>query len=390
MLLQNLEISNFKAFKSVQLNDLGRVNLLVGKNNCGKTSVLEALRVFAGNGSLQSFLELAAEREDTGPLGFLEEDEELKALVLGLFKDYDLQHNNPIVIGDAPQHKTITIEYATYVMYGEAAQDRTRKKNPTPQELDEINYDALNVEFFDGLEIVDFYKNKKIINFNSSIRSNLIQNRSRTEKNNYPLFYVSSKSNDIRDMPSLWDTISLDDGKKRHIIDAINLIDCNIKNLAFIDSKVVSDIIRRSSMPTLNKGVYSRVPFVRLKNSDFNIPLKSMGDGVHRILDIVLHLISAEKGILLIDEFENGLHYAVQEKLWGLIFKIATELSVQVFVTTHSADCVHSFARASMETDEDGVLYRIARPQQADEPHFVRRYSEEGLSDALDAEVEVR
>ena len=185
------------------------------------------------------------------------------------------------------------------------------------------------------------------------------------------------------------DEISLDDAKKQQVISALNLVEPKIKNLAFIEIESVSDVIGEiiGNKDTPSK---KRMPFVRLQNSVLNIPLKSMGDGVHRILDIVLHLVSAEKGILLIDEFENGLHYAVQEKLWGLIFKIATELDVQVFVTTHSADCVHSFARASMETDENGVLYRIARPQQADEPHFVRRYSEEGLSDALDAEVEVR
>lgn len=388
MLLQNLEISNFKAFKSVQLNDLGRVNLLVGKNNCGKTSVLEALRVFAGNGSLQSLLALAAEREDTGPQGFLKENEKLKALVAGLFKDYDFENNNQIVIGDTKQGKTVTIEYVTYASFNDHEHDRVWKKILSETELDDIYQKESGVEVWNGLDISDIHQKNNHIKFDNAqyiLRKNIFEK----SKKIIPIYFISSKNNDAGDFSSLMDEISLDDAKKQQVISALNLVEPKIKNLAFIEIESVSDVIGEiiGNKDTPSK---KRMPFVRLQNSVLNIPLKSMGDGVHRILDIVLHLVSAEKGILLIDEFENGLHYAVQEKLWGLIFKIATELDVQVFVTTHSADCVHSFARASMETDENGVLYRIARPQQADEPHFVRRYSEEGLSDALDAEVEVR
>ncbi len=358
MFLHNLEISNFRAFKSVQLNDLGRVNLLVGKNNCGKTSVLEALRVFAGNGSLQSLLALAIERNDTGPQGFLEGDGGLKALVAGLFKDYDFENNSKIVIGDTKQGKTVTIEYVTD-------------------------------ESLDELRVIGHYGKPKKIKFNDSLRSSLTLNSAKGEKPPTPLFVVRAKNNNDQELAFLLDEISLDDTKKKQVIAALNLVESKIKNLSFIASESVSDIFEKINS---HKNILfkKRIPFVRLANSNLNIPLNSMGDGMHRILDIVLHLVSAENGILLIDEFENGLHYALQEKLWGLIFKIAKELSVQVFVTTHSDDCVSAFARVSAETDEEGVLYRITKPQQADEPHFVRRYSEERLSEALDAEVEVR
>ncbi|RKZ79523.1 MAG: hypothetical protein DRR19_24870 [Candidatus Parabeggiatoa sp. nov. 1] len=55
-----------------------------------------------------------------------------------------------------------------------------------------------------------------------------------------------------------------------------------------------------------------------------------------RTLQLVLSMLQAKGGFLLIDEFENGLHYAVQPQL-------STESNIQVFATTHSWDCVRAF-----------------------------------------------
>ena len=65
-----------------------------------------------------------------------------------------------------------------------------------------------------------------------------------------------------------------------------------------------------------------------------------MGDGINRILTIILAMVNCENGYLLIDEFENGLHYSVQEKLWEIIFYLAKRLNIQVFATTHSNDTI--------------------------------------------------
>lgn len=70
-----------------------------------------------------------------------------------------------------------------------------------------------------------------------------------------------------------------------------------------------------------------------------------MGDGINRILTIILALVNSSDGYLLIDEFENGLHYTVQDQLWEIVFKLATNLNIQVFATTHSNDCIASFSR---------------------------------------------
>jgi predicted ATP-dependent endonuclease of OLD family len=70
--------------------------------------------------------------------------------------------------------------------------------------------------------------------------------------------------------------------------------------------------------------------------------------------------VNVKNGILLIDEFENGLYYAVQPDLWQFIFRIARRLNVQVFATTHSWDCIEGFQKAAQaDNQNEGMLIRL-------------------------------
>ncbi len=80
-----------------------------------------------------------------------------------------------------------------------------------------------------------------------------------------------------------------------------------------------------------------------------------------RMLQLTLALLQARNGILLIDEFENGLHYSVQEKVWEFIFSMTDLLKIQVFATTHSKDCLYSFMKASINKNVESMLIRLGR-----------------------------
>jgi AAA15 family ATPase/GTPase len=87
------------------------------------------------------------------------------------------------------------------------------------------------------------------------------------------------------------------------------------------------------------------------------LPIRSLGDGMQRLLGIALALVNAKDGLLLVDEIENGLHYSIQTDLWRLIFQLAQKLNVQVFATSHSWDCIRSFQQAAQENEqENGIL----------------------------------
>ena len=66
---------------------------------------------------------------------------------------------------------------------------------------------------------------------------------------------------------------------------------------------------------------------------------------------------------MLLDEFETGLHYSVQEKLWDIIFMLSEKLSIQVFVTTHSDDCINSFVKSNQKATTKGQIIRLEKRQ---------------------------
>jgi hypothetical protein len=143
----------------------------------------------------------------------------------------------------------------------------------------------------------------------------------------------------------LWDNITLSE-KEEFVINALSIIEPRIERIAFVGNEAT---------PRL------RTPVIKLKNSPEILPIRSMGDGINRILSIILALVNADNGFLLIDEFENGLHHSVQEKLWEIIFKLSMDLNVQVFATTHSDDCITGFSNvlSSSTNRGKGKLIRL-------------------------------
>ena len=65
-MLQTLAIRGFRAFESYRLTNLARVNLVVGRNNCGKTSVLEAIELLVSGGHPAVFYDSALRRGEMG------------------------------------------------------------------------------------------------------------------------------------------------------------------------------------------------------------------------------------------------------------------------------------------------------------------------------------
>ena len=130
------------------------------------------------------------------------------------------------------------------------------------------------------------------------------------------------------------------------------------------------------------------MPVCKHRNYETRISLKTLGDGIFRVFQIALLLVNARNGVLLIDEFENGLHWKVQSDIWHAIFRIAQENDIQIFATTHSRDCAKSFLSAWRENEELGSFSRIERdPEQGARQVS---YDLETLSDTIETDVEFR
>lgn len=153
---------------------------------------------------------------------------------------------------------------------------------------------------------------------------------------------------DTYTLDDLWSRTALTDDEE-NVIESLRIIDPNISAVSMIGGSTE----RR-------RGVV-RTAIVRSKNIHRPVPLRSFGDGVNRLFAIILSLVNAQGGLLLIDEFENGLHHSVQKDVWRAIFKISHKLDVQVFATTHSQDAVKAFQKAASESPGENSLVSLAR-----------------------------
>ena len=241
----------------------------------------------------------------------------------------------------------------------------------------QLNEDLSNVEFF--LIVEEGKKTRRLFPLDRGDvrdigrRNGILYGRQEPEFK-YTWQLVSTENMSNRKLAALWDLTSLTN-LESEVISALSLIDDRISGVAFVE-----DISKEN---TNN----NRIPLVKIKGIDEPLPLKSMGDGITRLFHIIVALVNARNGLLLIDEFENGLHWSVQPKVWDVVFQLSERLNVQVFATTHSRDCVEGFEHAWNKYPSLGSFLRLDRKDE-----FIKatEYTSETLTDAIDMDVEVR
>jgi len=93
--------------------------------------------------------------------------------------------------------------------------------------------------------------------------------------------------------------------------------------------------------------------------------LTEFGDGLRHLISIVIELFRCENGNLFIDEIDNGIHYTQLDDIWKIILEVSKTLNVQVFATTHSKECIESYARVSNELKDDDIsLIELGKDKQ--------------------------
>jgi AAA15 family ATPase/GTPase len=388
-MLNSLRILNFKGIKNVEISSLGQVNLIVGKNNSGKSSILEALMLYASGGSegvlhkiSKSYKEKS--RVDSSPYEMMEERSKIPLTALPyehIFYSRNFNKTKEISIGPIKKHHTYKKLVIQYI-------DKNNKTEEPSQHLDAFTlrylnqYDMLNEEEY-VLDQLSQYRHflyiqqddyNKLIPLEASvINSRRIFNQHSPYAINY--IHVPARFFSMNDLAQLWDNITLTPYEKM-TIDALKLIEPNIEDLRFVGD-------RQSN----------RTALIKLKDDDAIFPINSMGDGIIKILQLVLHMYASKDGFYLIDEFDNGLHYSVQKPLWDIIFRLSKELNVQVFATTHSWDCIQSFTEVSLEKKNiKGALLRIGKSKLLKNKgqNIITVFDEEKLLTINQTTVEVR
>lgn len=375
-MLESFQIKNFRLFQHIEVGKLGLVNLIVGKNNAGKSTFLEAVELYASNAASTVLLDLIESRQET----WVSEAQPHSQNFIGnsvrhLFFGHRLPQigEDGIYLGEVSSNINLHISAAAYQNKND--DEGTLRKIRLSDVLDE---DLSNVEIF--LVAEEGERTRRLFRLDSSdlrsirrISSRILYDRQESEFK-YTWQIVPTENMPNRKLAALWDLTNLT-SLESEVISALGLIDDRVTGVAFVE-----DISKGS-------GRDNRIPLVKIKGIDEPLPLKSMGDGMTRLFQIIVALVNAKDGLLLIDEFENGLHWTVQPKVWDIVFQLSERLNVQVFATTHSRDCIKGFDQAWNNYPALGAFFRL------DEKNGLIKateYTSETLNDSIDMDVEVR
>lgn len=375
-MLNSFLIENFRLFKHLELPRLGRVNLVVGRNNAGKSALLEAIELYASGASTKVLLDQIKARQETwsnqpqttNPRNFLNP-------VRHLFYQHRLPDlgDKGITLGPLKQQRErIKLQLVAYSV----EQDEEGIIRRTPIASNDIPDDLSGIEIV--LAAQEDGKTRRILRLDQDLQYEY-RNYQRTSSLSllsssvkYITQFVPTRNMTEERIASLWDSIYLT-GLDDEVIKSLQLIEKTISGIGFVED-------RNSRTP--------RIPVVKIDNASEPLPLKSMGDGVIRLFHITVAVANARDGILLIDEFENGLHWSVQPKVWLTVFRLAERLNVQVFASTHSRDCIQGFEIAWREYIHQGEFFRLSLDRE--QLVTARYYTHETLADALEMDVEVR
>lgn len=363
-MFHSIHISGFRGLQDFSMEKLGRINLLVGTNNSGKSSILEGIELLASRGSPLTIWDATHRR---GERFLVEEDGRAypEVDVSHLFYGHELKKGSLISVSAVSD-----IGHENFVL------DVTNK---TPSQQSSL-HDSSSIQLLDDLELriswhnVKGYSSVKIpISPRIGLDRRILSRQSSEMPDARAIQFVSTSAMSIDRVRTLFDEVVLSP-EEDLLVEALRTIEPTIERIAAIGSE----------------GSRSHPGGIVLKLHGFpnRIPLGSMGDGIWRILGIALSLVNAENGIVLIDEIDTGLHYTVLSKMWQLIQQTANRLNIQVFATTHSRDCYESLATIAREDVSEDSCVTIQRIESDSSVATV--FTEQEIVAASERGIEVR
>ena len=365
----NLKIKGFRGIKAVEIPKLGRATLITGKNNTGKTAVLEALRLHASNAAPEVVYDIlkshAGQISENGA---------------GASCDDSPFAFSPLFYG----FPTLSRFAAPIVISTDGGERPTKLKMRMGRfvEKEKANGNIIKAQS-DGRDGLDERADAPPAMFAET------QGGMRCRRLIKPAAGYTYDGYGFGDMERThcalinpYGEISAYGGSTRRSEIALRYQEKRVAEaLRIIDPKITAISASEVEMKPENVVVHA-------KNISRPVPLEAFGDGALRLFFIFRALFRRRMdGILLIDEFEKGLHHKIQAAVWKMIIRVAREYDVQVFATTHSWDAVKAFQKATSESPGEDSLIRLTHRY---ERVFATAFSKEDLEIIVRQNMEAR
>lgn len=346
-MFNKIEIERFRGIKHASIAGFKQINLFFGKNNCGKSSLLESLFLASGlsnpllpiNVNLMRGYSKARlddlkldfyNLDSSYPIHILMENEEKRDLKITLFQqkqdNVSLNADDTNILSNVEEGK-----------YGLKIDFKINDKHFESQ----LSFDSANSTDATATRIVSK-------NYTESLRC----------------IYLSPKYDFSASIQGLKNILQNKD--EHFIVEGLRLIEPRVKDFIFTDKDMLVDV-----------GLTKR------------IPVNMMGDGARKIVSLLTAVYDCKDGALLVDEISNGFHYSVMCSLWKVLINASIRNNTQLFVTTHDVDSIKGLRDAALENNRD-IVATFKLLKTSDDELKSYHYSLESLDYSINQEIEVR
>ncbi|KIM07109.1 MAG: hypothetical protein KU29_07495 [Sulfurovum sp. FS06-10] len=296
-MINTLEINEYKGFSNFKLDNLSQINIISGKNNTGKTALLEAISILKSSDNLRTF----------------------KKNIALIFKSRDLysedleKYFEDINLSMTIKDVNIKIEH--------------HFKDELEIDIEQLDK-RLQREFDGSEEFLIMYHNDKV------------KDIMRFERRSESAFYVSREKSD---------TAFIDSSKPNN--SDLTTLYSSIQDLGIQDKFLTYLQIIDKNIIRIEPQLRERKSFLRvtLENPYRSLFSSELGEGTNRFIEILCVLLSNANGTVLIDEIENGIHYTKLYDVWKAIIEIVQKETIQLFVTTHDDESIEALLKASQD-----------------------------------------
>ena len=320
-----IEVGRYRGIDGLVIDRPRRVNLIVGANNVGKTSLLEAIYLLAHQSDEQALLDVIRWR------GRVEQYPDTPWLVEQLPPVIRLSGRFDQIVDDSTTFKANVLD--------EPGDDYGEQTDLLARLVIASDYGGQA----QSTDVTFFGDDRRRISF---------QGRRWLCRSAFISPFWSSRP----EVLAHCNKESLTTGTKPQIIDFIREhVDPGLHDIELTDR--------------FNRFLVSHRDFPRATD------LASFGEGVRRVFEIGLLFAGVQRGVLLIDEFENAIHTDLLVPFTRFVQRLAVDLNVQVFLTTYSKETIDALLLNEYRT-ADIVGYAVSR---TGEGTGVRRYDGDKL-----------
>ena len=347
-MIKTLSINNFRGIQRSEISNLSRINLFFGKNNCGKSSILEALFVLSNRLNPTLALKINELRHYY--------DNTLEGLSSSF---YNRDTDTPIhITSETTEHDKYLMTISTERILSKEIEDNAP-----------ISYDGKEYR----LKIFSSTNGKEnpTTGFEVTRRDGklvLTLQNTPTERQKDTCIYMTPTYPFFEAIDVLKDMIQ--NKQKDSIILSLQALEPSISDIAVIGKDIMVDV-------AINKL----------------LPINILGDGIRKILSIILNINACKGGMLLIDEVDNGFHFTSMTSLWQAILSTASECNTQIFVSTHNIDSLKSLntvlsKQINTQMRQEISAYKLIKKDNAD--LVALRYGFEEFSHMMSNDIEIR